>query len=63
MDWNKNCVQEFRQVKIPQLALPPSGISPNRPFPQVTLPPTAGTPSDSDEGLLCTVTSIRELLI
>ena len=56
MNWNKNCVQEIRQVKIPQLAIPPSATSPNWHFPQVALPPTAGTPSDSDEDLLCTVT-------
>ena len=28
MNLNKNCVQEIRQVKVPQLALPPSGPRP-----------------------------------
>ena len=25
MNWNKNCAQEIRQVKVPQLVLPPTG--------------------------------------
>ena len=28
MNWNKNCAQEIRQVKVPQLALPPTGPRP-----------------------------------
>ena len=32
---NKNCAQEIRQVKVPQLALPPTDISPKWHLPQL----------------------------
>ena len=39
MNKNKNCAKEIWQVKVPQLALPPTG-------PRLRLnPPTAGTPN------------------
>ena len=44
MNRNKNCAQELRQVKIPQLALPQTGTSPNLHFPQLALPPTGPRP-------------------
>ena len=34
----KKCAQEIRQVKVPQLALPPTGTSPNWPSPQAKIP-------------------------
>ena len=45
MNQNKNCAQEIRQVKVPQVALPPSGTSPKWHFPQVTLPPSGTSPN------------------
>ena len=44
MNKNKNCAQEIRQLKGPQLALPPSGTSPNWHLPQLALPPTGPRP-------------------
>ena len=40
----KKCAQEIRQVKVPQLALPPTGTSPNWHIPQLALPPTGPRP-------------------
>ena len=34
MNENKNCAQEIRQVKVPQLAPPSTGTSPNWPSPR-----------------------------
>ena len=44
MNKNKNCAQEIRLVKVPQLALPPSGTSNNWHFPQLALPLTGPRP-------------------
>ena len=45
MNRNKNCAQEIRQVKVPQLELPPTGTSPNWHFPQLAIPPTGTSPN------------------
>ena len=37
MNYNKNCAQGIRQVKVLKLALPPSDTSTNWPFPQLAL--------------------------
>ena len=42
---NKNCAQEIRQVKVPQLALPPTVTSPNWHLPKLALPPTGNSPN------------------
>ena len=44
MNLNKNCAQEIRQVKVPQLALHPTGTSLKWHFPQLALPPTGPRP-------------------
>ena len=44
MNKKKNCAKEIRQVKVPKLALPPTGTSPNWHFPQLALPPTGSRP-------------------
>ena len=41
----KNCAQEIRQVKVPKLALPPTGTSPNLHFPKLALPPSGTSPN------------------
>ena len=48
INYNKNCAQEIRQVKVPklalsQLALPPTGTFPNWPLPRAKIPQLPST--------------------
>ena len=48
INYNKNCAQEIRQVKVPQLALsqlalPPTGTFPDWPLPRAKIPQLPST--------------------